>query len=330
MKRSDQYTLFFSLAYFFSTCIIFYFNPRLDWLSVSLLFLAVLLFFCAQLFVKRREEKKTHEAIVELSNLLQSIEKHEERLPLGDDRFGTLRDDIYKTLLEQRIARDDAISAREQLKRNMEDVTHQIKTPLTGVLLLLELLESDPANSIEYQSRIRKEVERLYDLSDLLLKLSSLDAGAISLENAPFSAMGVVIDAELSLEPIMTKKKVSIESIGDDFILLGDRVWLLEALLNIMKNAVEASPRGGKVSVLLNQNVVFKSITVKDCGPGLSPEQQKRAFERFYKSNPQSQGFGIGLSLAESIMKIHEGELLLHSSTEGTEMELRFYPSSKK
>lgn len=65
---------------------------------------------------------------------------------------------------------------------------------------------------------------------------------------------------------------------------------------------------------------------VKDRGLGLSLEQQKRAFERFYKSNPQSQGFGIGLSLAESIVKKHGGELLLHSSPHGTEMELRFYP----
>ena len=75
----------------------------------------------------------------------------------------------------------------------MEDITHQIKTPLTGVLLLLELLESDPSNSKEYQRRIRKEIGRLYDLSDLLLKLSSLDAGAITLENAPFSAMGMMV-----------------------------------------------------------------------------------------------------------------------------------------
>ena len=326
MKRSYLGTLFFSLAYFLGTCVVIYFNPRLDWKSVFWLLAVVLILAILQVLLKRWEEARTQEAIAGLSALLQSVEKHEECLPLKDDFFGTLRDDIYKTLLEQRIARDEAISARKQLKRNMEDVTHQIKTPLTGVLLLLELLESDPANAKEYQSRIRKEVERLYDLSDLLLKLSSLDAGAVTFEKVPFSAMGVLIDAELSLEPIMAKKKVSIELMGDDFILRGDRVWLLEALLNIMKNAAEVSPTGGKVCVSLKQNAVFKSILVKDNGPGLDPEQQKRVFERFYKSNPRSQGFGIGLSLAQTIVKMHDGELLLRSSSIGTEMELRFYP----
>ena len=167
-------------------------------------------------------------------------------------------------------------------------------------------------------------------LSDLLLKLSSLDAGAVALEEDSFTVKGLIIDVEFSLDYVISQKNISIEVLGDDFILLGDRVWLMEALINIVKNAVEASPEGGKISILLKHNAIFQSISVKDYGPGLTPEQQKRAFERFYKSNPQSPGFGIGLSLAQSIVLQHGGELLLRSASGGSEFEMRFYPKMKK
>lgn len=173
--------------------------------------------------------------------------------------------------------------------------------------------------------RIRQQIEHLYDLSNLLLKLSSLDAGSIALEMEPFSAQGLLLDVEFCLDQILRQKELTIEVIGDDYMLVGDRIWLMEALLNIVKNAAEASPPGAEIRVLLQQNAIFQSITVKDRGPGLNFEQQKRVFERFYKSDPRSPGFGIGLALANSIMKQHQGELLLHSSPAGSEFELRFY-----
>lgn len=99
----------------------------------------------------------------------------------------------------------------------------------------MELLKSDPVNALEYQEHIYREVERLYELSDLLLKLSSLDVGVVDLNKTSFSAKELVIDAELSLEYLMRQKAMSIEVSGDDFILEADRVWLLQALINVVK-----------------------------------------------------------------------------------------------
>lgn len=330
MKHPALNTLLFSFAYFGGTFLILYFNPRLDWISIFwLLVLTVVLGFLHNLSHKR-EEERILDAIHQLTDLLHSIEEQEERLPLEDDLFGVLRDEIYKSLVGQRHARDEAIKAKKQLKRNMEDVTHQIKTPLTAVMLLLDLLESDPDHSLEYQKRIRQEIERLYELSDLLLKLSSLDAGAVALEEDSFTVKGLIIDVELSLDCLISQKNIRIEVLGDDFILLGDRVWLMEALINLVKNAVEVSSQGDKVFILLNHNVIFQSISVRDYGPGLTQEQQKRVFERFYKSNPESSGFGIGLSLAQSIVEQHGGELIVRSSAKGSEFTMRFYPEMSK
>lgn len=207
----------------------------------------------------------------------------------------------------------------------MEDITHQIKTALTAVLLLLDLVKSDPEHLTEYQERIRQEVERLYEFSDLLLKLSSLDACAVNLNKTSFPVKELVIDAEMSLEYLMRQKLISVEASGDDFTLEADRVWLLQALVNVLKNAVEASPQRAKVYIILHQNAVYKSIKVIDSGPGISREEQRRIFERFYKSNPRSPGFGIGLALALSIVRQHGGEILVSSSGRGSEFELRFY-----
>jgi len=323
-------TLILPLAYFFGTCIVLYFNPRFDWITVLWLLVMTIIIGFFHYFEHKREEVKILEDIDRLVALLHNLDEHKESLPLKDDIFGALRDEIYKILVSQRQIRDEAIKAKEQLKRNMEDITHQIKTALTAVLLFLELLKSDPEHSQEYQERLRQEVERLYEFSDLLLKLSSLDAGAVVLNKTSFTAKELVLDAELSLEYLIRQKDISIEVSGDDFILSADRVWLLQALINVVKNALEVSSRGGKVSVFLNQNAIFQSIKVRDYGPGLTREEQLKVFERFYKSNPRSSGFGIGLSLAQSIVKQHGGEILIHSPAQGCEFELRFYLQAGK
>ena len=315
----------FALTFFLGTCVILYHNPRFDWVSILWFFLLAAFLGFLHILWEKKEEDELRRATEDLSDLLQSIDDETEDLALQDGYFGALRDEIQKSLVSQRNIRDQALQAKEQLKRNMEDVTHQIKTPLTGVLLLLELLESDPEHAEEYQWRIRKEIEHLYALSDLLLKLSSLDAGSIDLVMEAFSAQGLLLDVEFCLDQILRQKELTVEVIGADYMLVGDRMWLMEALLNVVKNAAEASPPGAEIQVLLHENAIFQSITVKDRGPGLNFEQQKRVFERFYKSDPRSSGFGIGLALAYSIMKQHQGELLLRSSPAGSEFELRFY-----
>ena len=275
-------------------------------------------------------EKYIRRTIHNLSDSLYYIENGEEQLALEDDLFGVLRDEIYKSLTSQKYARDEAVKARKQLKRNMEDVTHQIKTPLTGIILLLDLLKSDPDHAEEYQERIRQKIDSLRNLSDLLLKLSSLDTGSIVMQHESFSVKGLVIDAEISLDLLLHQKNIQVEVHGEDFTLKGDRVWLLEALTNLVKNAIEASPDESIIEILIGRNLIYQNIIVRDYGPGLTMEQQERVFERFYKSNPKSKGFGIGLSLAKSIIQEHDGELLVRSSSKGSEFEMRFYPCIEK
>ncbi|NMA31357.1 MAG: HAMP domain-containing histidine kinase [Candidatus Methanofastidiosa archaeon] len=318
--------IFWTSAYFLGTCGIIYFNPRFDWLTIFWLSGLSILLGISYYLVNKHKKAKLLKSIDQLLELLHSTEKQETNIAIKEDAFSVLRDEIYKNISSQRRARNEAIRAKEKLRSNMEDITHQIKTPLTGILLFLDLLEADSNNSLEYQKRIRQEVERIYELSDLILKLSSLDVKAIVFEKTSFSAKGLLVDVELSLDYLISQKNISIDILGDDFILIADRTWILQALINIVKNALEVSPEGSKVCITINENAIFQSVIVKDSGPGLTMEEQKRVFERFYKSNPRSPGYGIGLAMAQSIVKQQGGELLVKSTNQGSEFELRLYP----
>ena len=191
-----------SVRGFVFPCLLFWFGVHVflsaaDWIAILFFALTIVIGFAYCFYIN--EEKKLREDIDQLIDLLHHLEEQDVRLPLKDDVFGVLKDELWKILVSQRQIRDEAVKAKEQLKRNMEDITHQIKTALTAVLLLLELLKSDPVNALEYQEHIYREVERLYELSDLLLKLSSLDVGVVDLNKTSFSAKELVIDAELSL-----------------------------------------------------------------------------------------------------------------------------------
>lgn len=314
-----------ALPFFIFCCGIFYWNPRFDWRSVLLLFLL----FALQALIlygldlqKRREEQKEVESLL---HLLQEIEQKDEKLDLQDSPLSLLYDEIRKSLVEKRESKEQAVRARQLLKKNVEDITHQIKTPITGILLLLDLMKEDPEQQADYLPRVQADLARLYRLADLLLKLSALDAEMITMKNDKLSAVSLINDAELGLAVFLEQKHLTLNVGSEDIEMMGDRTWLLEAVTNILKNAIEASPENATIDVHFTKNQVYRSIVICDHGRGIPAVKQARIFERFYKADPQSKGFGIGLPLVKSIMEAHGGTVLLKSDRTGTSFELRFY-----
>ena len=123
-----------------------------------------------------------------------------------------------------------------------EDIAHQIKTPLTGSLLLLDLLEDEEDESVkEYISRLRDNLLRLYNLSDILLKLAALDSGTIEMAKDSISARELIEDIIRNLKDYFINDNIEIPLDGDDFYLICDKKWTYEALFNVMKNGIEAT-----------------------------------------------------------------------------------------
>lgn len=324
MKRSGSIALI-SAFFFLLACALLYLSPRFDWLTV-LLFLLLFLLLAVVLFLREQRIRRYEEKQVEsLLYLLQEIEEKDERIELKDSPLGLLRDEMLKSLVEKRESKEQAVQARQLLKKNVEDITHQIKTPITGILLLLDLMKEDPARQAEYLPRVRADLDRLYRLADLLLKLSALDAEMIEMKRQKLSAISLLNDAEPGLAVFLEKKNLSLRVDPEDISIIGDRTWLLEAISNVLKNAIEASEQNALIDVRFSENLIYRSIFIRDYGPGIPPRQQERIFERFYKQDPDSDGFGIGLPLVQSIMEAHEGTVLLESNENGTCFELRFY-----
>ena len=196
---------------------------------------------------------------------------------------------------------------------------------MTGSLLLLDLLEDEDDNfSEEYIERLRDNLLRLHNLSDILLKLAALDSGTIEMAKDSISARELVEDIIRKLKDYFINDNVEIILDGDDFALICDKKWTYEAAFNVMKNGLEAT-EGRHIEIHLKETNLYKSILVEDFSDGLDRQTLEKVFRRFYKIDPNSNGYGIGLPMAKSVMERQNGELLYRKGKKSNSFELRFY-----
>ena len=271
--------LIISTIFLILSMIIVYVSPRFDIITLFLFILLSILLFVLMKRVRDLKENLLNKKIDEMITLLHTIDKEAERLELEDDIFGNLKDEIIKSIVEKREIALQAMESKHTLKTYMEDITHQVKTPLTGILLMLDLIEEDPDNTDKYVKIIRNDIYRLYDLTDILLKMSSLDAGIMPMKKETFSVKELIIDAEMSLESYFSKDELKIDTIGNDFNLERDRQWILEALINLIKTVWRFQKE--KEQIELRETTIFKSILVRDYSEGISKKNCPRYLKDF-------------------------------------------------
>lgn len=302
-----------------------YLNPRFDILTlIGFLVINIILFIVISK-IEKKKEKVLEDKINNIFNLLHSLDINSNNYEIIDDEFGKLRDEIIKIILENKRIAENAEKNKEILREYTEDIAHQIKTPLTGSLLLLDLLEDEEDESVkEYISRLRGNLLRLYNLSDILLKLAAIDSGTIEMTRDRVSARDLIDDSIRNLKDYFINDPIKIPLYGDDFDLICDKKWTYEALFNVMKNGLEAT-EDRQIEIQLKETNLYKSIFVKDFSKGLDREMLEKVFKRFYKMDPNSKGYGIGLPMAKSVMERQNGELLYHKGKKSNAFELRFY-----
>ena len=305
--------------------LVIYLNPRFDILSlIGFLIINIILFIVISK-IEKKKEKAFEDKINNIFNLLHSLDINSDNYEIIDDEFGKLRDEIIKIIIENKRIAENAEKNKEILREYTEDIAHQIKTPLTGSLLLLDLLEDEIDNfSEEYIERLRDNLIRLHNLSDILLKLASLDSGTIEMAKDRISARELIEDIIQKLKDYFINDNIEIYLYGDDFYLICDKKWTYEALFNVMKNGIEAT-EGKHIEIQLKETNLYKSIFVEDFSKGLDREMLEKVFRRFYKIDPNSKGYGIGLPMAKSVMERQNGELLYHKEKKSNAFEMRFY-----
>lgn len=305
--------------------LVIYLSPRFDILTlIGFLVINIILFIVISK-IEKEKEKALEGKINNIFNLLHSLDINSDNYEIIDDEFGKLRDEIIKIIIENKRIAENAEKNKEILREYTEDIAHQIKTPLTGSLLLIDLLEDEEDESVkEYISRLRDNLLRLYNLSDILLKLAALDSGTIEMTKDRLSARGLIEDVIQNLKNYFINDNIEIPLYGDDFNLICDKKWTYEALFNVMKNGLEAT-EGRHIEIQLKETNLYKSIFVEDFSDGLDRQMLEKVFKRFYKLDPNSKGYGIGLPMAKSVMERQNGELLYHKGKKSNAFELRFY-----
>lgn len=266
-------------------------------------------------------EKRKKKRIDELIDLIDNMKNQNYKIPMKQDDFSILEDKIYKLFIEIVEAKERSTKNSKKQIEYLEDIAHQIKTPITSMLFSIENLELDyPSNSdIEI---LKRQVLRLNSLSDILLKLSSLDANKDLMKKEKFSLDELLAYSLDSLD-LRRNIKVEIHNSLKENIIDGDFYWLSEALINILKNASNR-PVCDKISISSSKNPLYTSLIVEDNGGGIEKENIKKIFKRFYKT-PDSNGFGIGLAMAKTIVEKNNGDISVTNTDQGARFEMKFY-----
>ena len=274
--------------------------------------------FALYYFLKTREKKR----IKELENLIDRLGEKNYSIPMVQDEFSILEDKIYKIFIELVEARESVeINSKKQIQ-NLEDIAHQIKTPITSMFFDLEMIDKDEDNKKEIEG-LELQLERLNSLADILLKLSSFDANVDKMEKNEVLISEIIEYALDILRKSIDEKNIKIIFDYEDSEIKVDYYWVSEALINIIKNALSLD-RITKIKISTNKNPIYTEIIIEDDGGGIKEENFKKIFERFYKS-PDSKGFGIGLAMAKSIIEANNGDISVKNGKDGAIFKIKFY-----
>ncbi|MCD8118872.1 MAG: HAMP domain-containing histidine kinase [Lachnospiraceae bacterium] len=227
--------------------------------------------------------------------------------------------DVLRSLKEQTEA---AQKEKQYLADSLADISHQLRTPLTSMELILTLFDEPDLTEERRQELLleaRRLVQRIRWLMEALLKLSKLDAGVVPFALEHMSAQELIRRARMPLEIPLELKQIQVkENIQPDADLLADPGWTTEALENILKNCIEYTPEGGVITVTAVKNPLYTGITVQDNGPGFDLTDIPHLFERFYKGKSSSaDSVGIGLALARTILAREDGTVKAGNAPEG-------------
>lgn len=290
----------------------------------SVLYMAIIF-----IYLKQRDKK-----INQITQYINEIKNRKYDLNINEnseDELSNLKNELYKITImlkeESEISRQD----KEKIKMSVEDISHQLKTPLTSIMIMLDNLKDNPNMDEDTKQRfifeISKQVDWINWLVISILKLSRLEADVVKFSNNKINVKKFIDEIIGNLEiPIEIKnQKISIEG-DEDASFIGDYKWQQEAITNIIKNAIEHNKENGKITIKYEENVLFTKITIIDEGQGIAKEDLKHIFERFYKAqNSSDNSVGIGLSLAKNIIEKNNGMINCKSEIgNGTEFIVKY------
>lgn len=295
------------------------------YLYLFLSFIPILLFTIFFIIYYR---KRNHQ-LDEIINYLEDLNKglyHLDITSNAEEKLSRLQNQIYKITIMLREKSEQSVKEKENLAKSLEDISHQLKTPLTSIQILLANLQEtqNEEEKNKFLHQLQFQIDWIQNLVTLLLKCSRFDAKAVVLKNEPFTLDKLYQDTLKQVEIILDLKNISLVIKGDNLTINGDYFWFKEAFINLLKNAIEHSKEGSKIEIIASENYFSWFIEIIDEGEGMTKKDCQHIFERFYRgSNATKESIGIGLSLAEAIIDEHGFNLTCFSKLhEGTTFKI--------
>lgn len=288
---------------------------------------SIISFFYYRFF--RKNQKKIREINQYMIDVLNGKDTFDVK-DYEEGEISSLKNDIYKITVQLKEQKEKAVEGKKELETVLSDISHQIKTPLTSMYVINDLLynnELTEEERKEFLGKNKTQLERIEWLVSSLLKISRLDSGMIELKKEKVTVHKLIKEAlELIQIPIELKEqKVSITC--DPLIQIEtDGHWTKEAMINILKNAHEHSKEKQTIEITVEDNRLYTMIKITDHGEGIDKKEQKLIFKRFYKGNSNKESIGIGLNMAFVILKKQGADISVESEKgKGTTFFLKFY-----
>ena len=301
-------------------------------LALNMSFLLVTIITLLILYVRYNHNKEKD--IKDIIKCIEQINKKNYDLQIetiSEDELSILKNEIYKTTIMLKESAENSNKDKINLKKSLEDISHQLKTPLTSILVMLDNIidDSDMDESIrnDFIRDIKRNVININFLVQALLKLSKFDANTVHFIKQENDLQNIVKESIKNVSTLCDLRNINIEmNIKENSKIICDSKWQIEAITNILKNAIDHSKDDSKVIINIDNNNVYSMIEIIDTGDGISKKDISHIFERFYKGeNATSDSIGIGLALAKNIIEEDNGNISVKSTKTGTTFTIKYF-----
>lgn len=251
---------------------------------------------------------------------------------ISESEFSNLKSEIYKIVLELKEKSENLAKDRETLSNYLADISHQIRTPLMAITAMTDAIIENEDNldndTKKFIFEISRQLNQINWLIDNLLKMAQLDTKTITMKEEQVDVKELFSTIQKNMSIFLEQKNQSlIINVNENINVCIDKKWMIEAIENILKNCIEHSKENSKIEIECIKNPLYTEIQIKDEGTGISKEDLPKIFDKFYKGkNSSSNSFGIGLSLAKSIIGNHNGEISVESEeNKGSKFIIKLY-----
>ncbi len=299
-------------------------------IDVSTLIVFILILSIIVFKYNHSESKK----INEITKYIEEINRGNYKLNIEEnteDELSILKNELYKITIKLKEVAENSQKDKTTLKDSLSDISHQIKTPITSILIMLDNILSDenmPEDiKKDFIKDIKREIVNIKFLVESILKLSKIDSNSIKFIKKEVFIKDIINEAVKNVSMLSELKNIEIIVSGDDSIkTICDLKWQVEAITNILKNCIEHSYENKKIYINYNQNNMYTELKIEDNGTGIDAKDLPHIFERFYKGkNSSSDSVGIGLALSKSIIESNNGYIQVDSElNKGTTFIIKY------